>query len=437
MNVDELKNMIRELVSDELDEISVAGDIGVGAGPIKTPQAFTGGGAAGEASRKKSAEQFGFKIVNESLNMFNDPNEREYKGWELSKKDSAGRAIWHAHKQGIRLTGDSPEQLRKMIDLRAKDTTLNVREADEDPLGGEESFNKIDDKLAYRLMDVVNTYAEGISKKWMENAIGTARTSPDHFYEMAKASIPPTVIPKFREEFEKALGRPVQNPGDIKEEEDPLGGSPDSGGGDEESSNPDMEITPEDYDLDLSMQAQELITFLKSDGSMARAYQVIEDKFKQLKNPELKLVYAIFIPFVEKSQEQFIRKNNLDMSLDEYFMPSDKFKVAAFLGQELFDLYGKREDEEPEMDEPEELPEPESPETPPAGGGAPPAGGGGLPKPEDLKESGNRIDMTGKRCLQCKKGKYKETNIHDDWDGVVHCDKCNHQIDRWKTREKS
>ena len=40
------------------------------------------------------------------------------------------------------------------------------------------------------------------------------------------------------------------------------------------------------------------------------------------------------------------------------------------------------------------------------------------------------MDMTGKKCKKCKKGKYTETSIHDDIDGVLHCDKCGHEVKR-------
>lgn len=45
-----------------------------------------------------------------------------------------------------------------------------------------------------------------------------------------------------------------------------------------------------------------------------------------------------------------------------------------------------------------------------------------------------KIDMTGKKCRKCGKGKYKETTFFDDMDGVLHCDKCNHEIKRWKNK---
>jgi hypothetical protein len=41
-------------------------------------------------------------------------------------------------------------------------------------------------------------------------------------------------------------------------------------------------------------------------------------------------------------------------------------------------------------------------------------------------------DMIGVLCEVCKKGHYKETRLQDDWDGVLHCDKCDHQVNRYK-----
>ena len=37
-------------------------------------------------------------------------------------------------------------------------------------------------------------------------------------------------------------------------------------------------------------------------------------------------------------------------------------------------------------------------------------------------------NMHGKKCLKCRKGTYQETSIHDDWDGVQHCNKCGHEV---------
>jgi len=40
-------------------------------------------------------------------------------------------------------------------------------------------------------------------------------------------------------------------------------------------------------------------------------------------------------------------------------------------------------------------------------------------------------DMTGKFCQKCHKGKYEETSINDDRDGILHCTVCNDEIERW------
>ena len=45
-------------------------------------------------------------------------------------------------------------------------------------------------------------------------------------------------------------------------------------------------------------------------------------------------------------------------------------------------------------------------------------------------------DMSGVKCTNCKKGIYKETNQLDDLNGVLHCDKCNHEIQRYIETKK-
>lgn len=40
-------------------------------------------------------------------------------------------------------------------------------------------------------------------------------------------------------------------------------------------------------------------------------------------------------------------------------------------------------------------------------------------------------DMTNKKCKSCKKGRYVETSLQDDWTGVLHCRNCGHETDRW------
>lgn len=48
---------------------------------------------------------------------------------------------------------------------------------------------------------------------------------------------------------------------------------------------------------------------------------------------------------------------------------------------------------------------------------------------EESKET--EIDMKGKKCKKCKKGKYFEMGMMDDLSGTLHCNKCNHAIDRY------
>jgi hypothetical protein len=45
----------------------------------------------------------------------------------------------------------------------------------------------------------------------------------------------------------------------------------------------------------------------------------------------------------------------------------------------------------------------------------------------------NDDDRRGQICTKCGAGDYQETNIHDDWDGVLHCtnEKCNHEVRRY------
>lgn len=44
-------------------------------------------------------------------------------------------------------------------------------------------------------------------------------------------------------------------------------------------------------------------------------------------------------------------------------------------------------------------------------------------------------DRTGQKCESCGKGRYKETSIMDDWEGVLHCDKCGHRVDAYEKVE--
>ena len=40
------------------------------------------------------------------------------------------------------------------------------------------------------------------------------------------------------------------------------------------------------------------------------------------------------------------------------------------------------------------------------------------------------VDRKDRKCEKCHEGYYTETSIYDDWDGVLHCSKCGHQVKR-------
>jgi hypothetical protein len=48
-----------------------------------------------------------------------------------------------------------------------------------------------------------------------------------------------------------------------------------------------------------------------------------------------------------------------------------------------------------------------------------------------MTDSDDRYDQL---CTKCGVGRYHETSIHDDWDGVLHCTNraCNHEVGRYK-----
>ena len=55
-------------------------------------------------------------------------------------------------------------------------------------------------------------------------------------------------------------------------------------------------------------------------------------------------------------------------------------------------------------------------------------------KLRELLDEAAKKDMTGEPCEKCKKGKYVETRQTDDQDGILHCDKCDHEVKRWRAK---
>jgi hypothetical protein len=41
-------------------------------------------------------------------------------------------------------------------------------------------------------------------------------------------------------------------------------------------------------------------------------------------------------------------------------------------------------------------------------------------------------DLTNTLCTDCKKGYYRETSLHDDFDGKLHCTNCQKEVKRWE-----
>lgn len=40
------------------------------------------------------------------------------------------------------------------------------------------------------------------------------------------------------------------------------------------------------------------------------------------------------------------------------------------------------------------------------------------------------VDLMGEKCAKCGQGFYTETSIHDDWEGLLHCSSCGHEVSR-------
>jgi hypothetical protein len=59
---------------------------------------------------------------------------------------------------------------------------------------------------------------------------------------------------------------------------------------------------------------------------------------------------------------------------------------------------------------------------------------GPLPRVHEPKEEPpnfKKVDMLGKPC-PCGSGEYAELSLYDDWDGVLHCTACEHEVRRYQ-----
>ena len=67
---DKLKEIIRELIRQELEEVSVTGAIDGGEGPPRTPYAFSGGRKKDKEKKKKITQAAGYTKVNEAHDFY-------------------------------------------------------------------------------------------------------------------------------------------------------------------------------------------------------------------------------------------------------------------------------------------------------------------------------------------------------------------------------
>lgn len=64
MNYNILRRIVREIIENELDEVTASG----AAGPYQTPYAFAGNGEGANKRRKQSATKSGFSIIDHEPN---------------------------------------------------------------------------------------------------------------------------------------------------------------------------------------------------------------------------------------------------------------------------------------------------------------------------------------------------------------------------------
>ena len=84
---DKLKEIIKELIRQELKEVSVTGGIDGGEGPPKTPYAFSGGRKKDKEKKKKITQASGYLKVNEG-------KYHDYRNDDtLSPKQKIGRSM--------------------------------------------------------------------------------------------------------------------------------------------------------------------------------------------------------------------------------------------------------------------------------------------------------------------------------------------------------
>ena len=110
---DKLKEIIRELIKQELEEVSVTGNLDGGEGPPRTPYAFFGGRKKDKEKKKKIAQAGGYTKVHEG-------KYHEYRNDEsMTPKQKIGKSM--------REIRDSLNELDKLVKMNVRlKNELNV-----------------------------------------------------------------------------------------------------------------------------------------------------------------------------------------------------------------------------------------------------------------------------------------------------------------------
>ena len=110
---DKLKEIIRELIRQELEEVSVTGNLDGGEGPPRTPYAFYGGRKKDKEKKKKIAQAGGYTKVHEG-------KYHEYRNDEsMTPKQKIGNSM--------REIRDSLNELDKLVKMNVRlKNELNV-----------------------------------------------------------------------------------------------------------------------------------------------------------------------------------------------------------------------------------------------------------------------------------------------------------------------
>ncbi|OUW11945.1 MAG: hypothetical protein CBD26_00245 [Candidatus Pelagibacter sp. TMED166] len=110
---DKLKEIIRELIRQELEEVSVTGNLDGGEGPPRTPYAFYGGRKKDKKKKKKITHAAGYSKVHEG-------KYHEYRNDEsMTPKQKIGKSM--------REIRDSLNELDKLVKMNVRlKNELNV-----------------------------------------------------------------------------------------------------------------------------------------------------------------------------------------------------------------------------------------------------------------------------------------------------------------------